>query len=156
MKHRTTVNILMLLWGCCTYRLAFSATFAQEVFGWDYVSLLTAVIAGLCGGALRTIYTLSSDDRAVFEILKEARKDLVISCLAGGTAYFAMVAIESKWPGTITAEIRFVGVLAAGWTRSAIFTQASRLVRARIDGKADELRGRPEDPPASAPVPLEK
>lgn len=155
MKHRALVNVLLLLWGLCASRLVYATTFAHEVLNWDYVSLLTAGVAGLCGGALRTIFTLANDNRAVFDILKEARKDLVVSCMAGGAAYLMMIAIESKWPGTITREIRFVGVMAAGWARSAIFVQAARLARAKVDGKTREFRGG-DDPPSSASVPLEK
>lgn len=155
MTHRVLVHVLMLVWGLCASRLVYAATFAQEVRDWDFVSLLTAGIAGLCGGALRTIFTLANDNRAVFSILKEARKDLVVSCLAGGAAYLLMLAVESKWPGTITREIRFVGVMAAGWARSAIFVQAARLVRAKVDGKSREFRGG-DDPPTSASVPLER
>ncbi len=156
MKHRALVHVLLLIWGLCASRLVYATTFAHEVRDWDYVSLLTAAVAGLCGGALRTIFTLANDNRAVFDILKEARKDMIVSFLAGGFAYFLMIMIESKWPGTVTREIRFVGVLAAGWTRAAIFTQAAKLVRAKVDGKAAEFRGATEDPPVSAAVPLEK
>lgn len=154
MKHRALVNVLLLLWGLCASRLVYAATFAQEVRDLDYASLVTAAVAGLCGGALRTIFTLANDNRAVFLILKEARRDLIVSCLAGGAAYLLMIAVESKWPGTITREIRFVGVMAAGWARSAIFVQAARLARAKVDGKAREYRGGGDEPPASAPVPL--
>ncbi len=158
MKHRALVHVLLLLWGLCASRLVYATTFAHEVRDLDYMSLLTAGVAGLCGGALRTIFTLANDNRAVFDILKEARKDMIVSCLAGGAAYLFMIAIESKWPGTVTREIRFVGVMAAGWTRAAIFTQAARLVRAKVDGKAKEYRNAnfDDEPPSSASVPLEK
>ena len=157
MKHKTTVNVLVLIWAFCASRLVFAATFAQEVMGFDYESLLIAAVGGLCGGALKTIFTLANDNRAVFAVLKEARKDLVVSFMAGAAAYLFMIAIESKWPGTITREIRFVGVMAAGWARSAIFVQVARLARAKLDGKAAELRANaPIEPPTSAAVPLEK
>lgn len=156
MKHRSLVHALLLLWGMCACRLVYSATFVQEVMLWDYQSLVAGAVAGLLGGLLRTIYALQVDDRAVFAILSEARKDLVVSFIAGGFAYLLMITIESKWPGTITREVRFLGVLAAGWTRTAIFANAARLVRAKVDGKARALRDGAEEPPTSAAVPLEK
>lgn len=79
MKHKTTVNILMLLWAVCATQLVYAATFAQEVRAFDFESLMIAAVGGLCGGALKTIFTLANDNRAVFAVLKEARRDLVIS-----------------------------------------------------------------------------
>lgn len=156
MKHRTAVNFLMLLWLCAVTRVACAATFAQEVRLFDYESLLTAAIGGLCGGAFKTIFSLANDNRAVFLVLKEARRDLVISFLAGGFVYVVMIMVESKWPGMVTREIRFGGVLIAGWAGTAVFTWAMRLSRARLDRAAADLRnGVPPDPPTSAAVPLE-
>lgn len=156
MKHKALVHVLVLLWACCAYRFAMAATLTQDVLGWDYTSVFIAVVGGLIGGALRTIYTLASDDRAVFSILKEARKDTVVSCLAGGAAYLLMIAIESKWQGTITAEWRFSGILIAGWTRHALFIKFGDYVSAFIKGKTDQARGGQDLPPTSAAVPLEK
>lgn len=156
MKHKLAANVLILLWLSALTRFAYAATFYQEVMLADYASLLTAAVGGLFGGAFKTIYTLQTDGRAVFLILKEARKDLVISFLAGGFVYVVMIMVESKWPGTITREIRFGGVLIAGWAGTAVFTWAKRLARARLDRAAAELRaGVPLDPPTSAAVPLE-
>lgn len=157
MKHKLAVNSLMFFWVCCVSRMAYASTFLQEVQIFDYPSLLAAAVGGLFGGLLKTIYTLATDSRAVFEILMEARKDLVLSFLAGGAAYIAMIMIESKWPGSVTREIRFGGVLVAGWTHSAIFVLAERFGRRRIDVEFERLRGAaPLDPPSSAAVPLSK
>lgn len=157
MKHKFAVNVLMLMWLCVVTRMAFASSFAQEVRQADFESLLTAAIGGLCGGAFKTIFSLANDNRAVFLILKEARRDLVTAFLAGGSLYVLMIMVESKWPGTITREIRFGGVLIAGWAGTAFFTWFKRLARARLDAKVHELRGAAPsfDPPASASVPLE-
>lgn len=155
MKHRLAVNILMALWALCATRLAYAATFAQEIRGFDWESLLWGAAAGLLGGALRTIFTLANDNRVVFSVLKEARKDMVVSFLAGGFAYALCVAIESKWPGTVTREIRMLAIVGAGWTRAAIFTRAGQFLRSKLDAENQKLRaGLPNDPPSSAAVPL--
>lgn len=157
MKHKLAVNVLMVLWLSALTRYAYAATFFQEVMLADYASLLTAAVGGLFGGAFKTIYTLQTDSRAVFLILKESRRDLVISFLAGGFVYVLMIMIESVRPGMVTREIRFGGVLIAGWAGAAVFTWAKRLARARLDRAAGELRGgAPIEPPASAAVPLAK
>lgn len=155
MKHKIAVNLLMLLWLCVVTRVAFAASFSQEVRLFDYESLLTAAVGGLCGGAFKTIFSLANDNRAVFLVLKESRKDLVTAFLAGGFVYVLMIMVESKWPGMVTREIRFGGVLIAGWAGTAVFTYAKRLARAKLDSKEQEFRaGAPKDPPSSAPVPL--
>lgn len=158
MKHKIAVNFLLLIWLCVVTRVAFAASFSQEVRLFDYESLLTAAVGGLCGGAFKTIFSLANDNRAVFLVLKESRKDLVTAFLAGGFVYVLMIMVESKWPGTVTREIRFGGVLIAGWAGTAVFTYAKRLARAKLDSKEQEYRaGAPDrDPPTSAAVPLAK
>lgn len=156
MKHKFAVHVLALTLLFCMTRLAYAATFAQEVRGADYESILTAAVAGLCGGAFKTIFTLASDKRAVFQILMEARRDLVVSFLAGGFVYLLMIMVESKWPGTVTREIRFGGTLIAGWAGSAVFVWAARVARSRLEAENERQRkGVPGDPPTSAAVPLE-
>lgn len=156
MKHKLAVNVLMFAWLAVLTRFAYAASFAQEVRLFDYESLLTAALGGLFGGALKTIFTLANDNRAVFLVIKEARKDLVISFLAGGFVYLVMIMVESKWPGMVTREIRFGGVLIAGWAGTAVFSWATRLARERLERTATGLRnGVPIDPPTSAAVPLE-
>lgn len=156
MNRRFAVNVLALLWLCAVTRLAFASSYAHEMRTFDYESLLTAAAAGLCGGAFKTLFTLANDHRAVFVILKESRRDLVNAFLAGGAVYVLMIMIESKWPGTVTREIRFGGVLIAGWAGGAFFAQFKRLVRAKLDGQAHEFRAgaTSTDPPTSAAVPL--
>jgi hypothetical protein len=158
MKHKFTVHVLMLLWLCAIARVAYAASFFEEARAWDYDSLLTAALGGLCGGAFKTIYSLATDTRAVFQILKESRKDLVTATLAGGFVYIVMIMVESKWPGTITQEIRFGGVLIAGWVGAAVFTIAGRLAKAKVEAAEQQLRagapGAPPPAPTSAAVPL--
>ncbi|HET7155704.1 MAG TPA: hypothetical protein VFI87_10105 [Hyphomicrobiaceae bacterium] len=156
MKHKLAVNVLTLLWLGALTRYAYAATFFEEVLLADYASLLTAAVGGLLGGGCKTLYTLATDGRAVFQILKESRNDMVISFLAGGFVYLVMIMLESKWPGMVTREIRFAGVLIAGWAGTAVFTWTTRLARARLDRAAEDLRaGKPLEPPTSATVPLE-
>jgi hypothetical protein len=66
MKHKIAVHFLMFFWLCVMTRVAFAATFAQEARLFDYESLLTAAVGGLCGGAFKTIFSLANDNRAVF------------------------------------------------------------------------------------------
>lgn len=158
MKHRVAVNVLSLLWLIALTRVAYASTLFEDVTSWDYESLLTAALGGVLGGFFKTIYSLATDSRAVFTILKEARKDLVVAALAGGFVYILMIMTNSKWPGTVTPEIRFGGLLIAGWAGTTVFTLFERLARARIDAAEQQLRAGapavPPSPPSSAAVPL--
>lgn len=156
MKHKALVHCLLTLWFCCAYRLGLAATLTQDVLSWDYTSLFIAVVGGLVGGALRIIYSLASDDRAVFSILKEARRDIVVSMLAGGFVYIVMIAVDSSHQGLITPEWRFAGILIAGWTRHAAFIKFGEYLNARIQAKTGRARAGQDDPPSSAALPLEK
>jgi len=136
-------------------RVVYATTFTMDIRGFDYESLMWGALAGLLGGALRTIFTLASENVVVYSVLKEARKDLVVSFLAGGVAYALMLAITSKWPDLITREIRMVMVVAAGWTRVAFFNRLNQLVTSKLDKTNENLRaGAPVVPPASDVVPI--
>ncbi|SIQ99508.1 hypothetical protein [Pseudacidovorax sp. RU35E] len=156
MKHRLFVNVAMCICFYALARFASAATFAQEVYMWDYESLVTAAVGGLFGGVFKTIFTLANDNRAVFLVLKESRRDLVTALLAGLAVYVLMIMVESKWPGTVTRELRFGGVLIAGWMGNAFFTWVRTLAKAKLDQQAGRLRaGVPlDEPPSSAVVPL--
>jgi hypothetical protein len=152
-KHRIYVNLLLLAWALTAARVAFASTLTQDVFSWDYSSLMWGGIAGLLGGTLRTIFTLATDSRVVFSILKESIKDLIVSMIAGGVAYCILLAVESRWPGFITREIRMVVIVAAGWMRVAFFNGLDRIVTRWIDQKT-RLPDAPPQAPISAAVPL--
>lgn len=155
MKHRVLVQIALFLWIFCVTRLAFAVTYAQEVKSFDYESLVVAGASGLLGGVLRTIFTLANDNRVVFSVIRESRGDLVVSCIAGAVAYGLMIAVESKFPGLVTREIRFVGVMAAGWLGKAFFSGLQRFSRAKMDNAVHQARGgAPKEAPTSAIVPL--
>jgi hypothetical protein len=155
MKNRLAVQMLLALWGLCFVHVVYAATFAMEIKGFDYQSLMWGALAGLLGGTLRTIFTLASENRVVYSVLKEARKDLVVSFIAGGVAYLILLAVSSKWPDLITREIRVLAIGAAGWTRVAFFNRLNQLVTSKLDKTNQDLRaGAPVVPPASDVMPI--
>ena len=72
MKRKFTVSALVALWLVAALTVR-AASFTDDVRGWDYESLMWGALAGLVGGALRTIVTLASDSRPVHFVLLEAR-----------------------------------------------------------------------------------
>ncbi|AMM23155.1 hypothetical protein [Variovorax sp. PAMC 28711] len=155
MKNKFTVNVLLFMWAVCATRVAYAASFSQDMKAFDLESLIWGATAGLLAGVLRTIFTLASENVVVYSVLKEARKDLVVSFIVGGIAYFLMWAISSVYPNLITREVRLVVILAAGWTRVAFVNRLSQLVNSKLDRANDDLRaGAPISPPSSGVVPL--
>ncbi|MDP9903033.1 hypothetical protein [Variovorax ginsengisoli] len=65
-----------------------------------------------------------------------------------------MLAVESECPGIVTREIRFFGVLVAGWAGTAVFVQPARLARNRLYGKNAKARGGVDEDPLLAADPL--
>lgn len=155
MKHKITVNVLLILWAVCAAQVVYAATFTQDLRVFDYESLLWGCIAGLLGGALRTIFTLASDNRVVYSILKESRKDMVVALLAGGCAYLLLIAIASKYPDLITREIRLVAIVGAGWSRLWFFNNLNRVITSKLDDFNQKTRDGAPVEPSSAAVPLE-
>lgn len=155
MKNKLAVQFLLVLWALCFLRVAYAATFANEIRGFDYESLLMGALAGFLGGVLRTIVTLASDNRVVYIVLREARKDLVVSFIAGGVAYLILLAVSSKYPNLITREIRVLAIGAAGWARVSFFNRLDQLVTSKLDKVNEDVRaGATPVPPASDVVPL--
>ncbi|WP_390342385.1 hypothetical protein ACFJIS_19060 [Variovorax boronicumulans] len=159
MKNTRLVHFLLLVWALVFVKAVYAAgsvtSLSLDVRSWDYESLLWGAIAGFLGGALRTIFTLASENVAVYRVLREARKDLIVSFLAGGLAYLIIIAVSSKLPELITREIRMVVIVWAGWQRIAFFKRVDQLVTSKLDKFNQDLRGgAPADPPASDVVSL--
>jgi hypothetical protein len=154
MKRKFTVSALIALWLIAAIAVRVrAASFSDEVRGWDYESLMWGAVAGLVGGALRTIFTLASDSRPVFYVLLEARKDMVISLLAGGVAYLILIALASKYPTLVTAEIRMLVIMGAGWARKGFFLRVQQLLTSKLDDVNQKMRN---GAPPGAPVPSSK
>lgn len=156
MKRKSLVSTLLVLWFAVAVGVQ-AASFTDEVMGWDYESLMWGAVAGLIGGALRTIFGLASETRPVFSVLLEARRDMVISLLAGGLAYMLLIAVQSKYPDLVTREIRMLVIMGAGWARLSFFKRVQQLLSSKLDDVNQKVRnGSPSaDPVPSTKMPLE-
>lgn len=160
MKMTTRLYIVLFLWCMAFSKAVMAATSGTPAYSfdfknWDYESLLWAAIAGMLGGALRTIYTLASTDKVVYRIVREAWKDLIVSFITGGAAYVLIIAVSSKSPDLITREIRMALIVAAGWAPKFAAGWVERLVAARLTkAERDTSGGQPPAPPLSDVVPL--
>lgn len=151
---------LIPLWFLCYTGLTWAATFAQDVRAFDVESLVWAAAAGLMGGALRTILTLASDKREVYDILREARKDAVVSLIAGLGAYLVVLGVNSMMTTyfDITAvprDLRILIIVGAGWARMGFFKKLDQATESALRRMDKTIQG--NDPgPSSEAAPLEK
>lgn len=149
-------------------------SFAKDVRGYDVESLGWAVVMSLLGGALRTIFTLATDDHIVSSFGRETVKDGVVAMIAGALAYIVLEAFSSAKVLPVASEIRFAVIVFAGWSRMSFFgwlnklgTRATEAVNERVaevissksapKPPAPIIAGNPVPPPAKpnneVPVP---
>lgn len=157
MKHAKLVNRLIPIWFLCYAGLSWAASsFAQDVRGYDWESLLWSGAAGLLGGAFRTILTLAGDGRVVLDILKESWKDAIVALIAGLAAYVVIQGVNSTHYFDIPRDLRMLIIVGAGWTRMGFFGRLDRLTTSAVNAVDKKIRGGDEPPPSSAAVPLGK
>lgn len=160
MTNSKLAQRLLPIWFLCYTGLTWAASFAQDVRTFDLESLMWSAAAGVLGGALRTILSMASDQRAVYDIFRESRKDLVVALIAGMAAYIAVQAANSvmtTWldMSAIPRDLRVLIIVGAGWSRMSFFGKLDRLTSAALNRVETRIKG--TDPgPASEAAPLEK
>ena len=157
MNRSRLVNTLSVIWLACWTTLSYAATtFAQDVYGYDWQSLLLAGAAGVLGGVARTILALASNQVEVYDVLRDLVKNLVVALIAGGIAYILVQAWNSLpiWP--VPREVRMLIVASAGWAPVKFNKALDKLAGDILANLRRRLRaGVPDDMPSSAAVPLE-
>jgi hypothetical protein len=98
-----------------------AASFATDVRGYDFESLMWAVVMSLMGGALRTIFTLASDATVVVSFSRELLKDAVVAMVAGILAYIVVQAFDAFSLFKVASEVRLAVIVFAGWSRLSFF-----------------------------------
>lgn len=162
MQHARLINRLVSLWLLCYAGLAWAApSLAQDVRALDFESVLWAAAAGALGGALRTILTLASSQTAVYDIWREAVKDLIVSLLAGLGAYIIVQGVGSGLTtylklSDVPRDLRLLIIVGAGWTRMGFFGKMDRLTKAAMVRAEKQITGANEMAPSSERMPLEK
>jgi len=118
MKSTKITNYLLFAWLCCYTGLSYAAgSFYDDARGYDWSSLGVAACAGMLGGFLQTILTLSSDKRIVLDILRDALKDLVVALVGGIIVFIVVQAVASMNWITIPRDVRILLIVGAGFSR---------------------------------------
>lgn len=153
---------LTALWLLCYSALSYaSSSLFQDVTQYDWASLLTALAAGLLGGAGRTILTLVSDKEFVGNIRMVLLKDLVVAMIGGGAAYF-LIQGYNTWIASLTMvtlppiarDFRILIIVFAGASRGRWLGVIDRFTTDAIANARQKLRGGADEPPASVAAPL--
>ena len=159
------INHLIFAWLASYSALCYAqSTFAQDVVAYDWLSLSFALVAGLLGGAARTILTLVSDKQLVGNVRLVLLKDLVVALFGGGVAYLFVQGYNS-WSGSLTSvelpsitrDFRVLIIVAAGFSRGRWLGVVDRFTTDAIANASHKLRGAaPIDPPmvGTEPAPL--
>lgn len=160
---RRRVDLFILAWLTTYSALCYAqSSLAQDLAGYDWVSLLLAFAAGLVGGAARTILTLVSSEQLVGSVRLVLLKDMVVA-LFGGAAAFLLIQGYNSWVEgltsidlpAITRDFRVLIIVAAGASRGRWLGIVDRFTADAIANARQRLRGAaPPEPAASMPAPL--
>lgn len=154
------VSALAFFWLVCYTRFVYAAIvlapLSQDVKGFDFESMLTAMGAGLLGGAGRTIYSLASERIVVGSLWREGIKDATLALMGGAVAWFVVTYLSNFFPTILTREFRMLAIVAAGASRGkwadwvgGFVSDGLAALKSRIVGN---IRG--GDAPPSAITPL--
>ena len=156
MNRSRLINVMCVAWlaGYTTLVSAAGNTFAQDVLGYDYMSLAFAAAAGLFGGAARTIFTLASDKLVVLSIWREFLKDAVVAVVGGAVAYVVVQGLNGLDWVHVPRDLRMLIVVGAGWSRGKWFGTLNRATENLVDNVMQKARGGAPEGPSSATVPL--
>jgi hypothetical protein len=157
MQRSRLVNALCLLWLISWTALSYAATtFAEDVYGYDWQSLLLAGAAGVLGGVARTILALASNQVEVYDVLRDLVKNLVVALISGGIAYIIVQAWNSLPLLQVPREVRMLLIASAGWAPMRFNKALDRLAGDLLANLRRRARGGvPDDLPSSASAPLE-
>lgn len=152
MKTPKTTNALILIWLCCYTGLTYAAgSLFDDAKTYDWGSLWVAACAGMLGGFLQTILTLSSDKRVVLDILKDTVKDLMIALVGGLVVYLVIQAVISAQIVAIPRDVRILLIVGAGFSRGRWQWALSKFANDAVTRGRTFVRG---DPPTSTSAPL--
>lgn len=157
------INKLFGAWLMCFCVLSYAATttLAQDVASYDWNSLLLAGLAGLLGGAGRTLLTLVSEKQFVGNLRWMLFKDLLVALIGGGFAYICIEGYND-WSRNLSMVslprvdrgFRVLIIVLAGASRGRWLGVVDRFASDAIANARQKLRGgAPVDPPSiTAPL----
>lgn len=136
-------------------------SFAQEMYAFDWRSLVWAAVVGLGGGIGRLILWLASEDTVVVKFWRQLLVDVIVASFGGVAAWGLATYLATVWPAVFTKELRFVCIVAAGasrgrwqdWVGDACTAGMVRL-RRQISGGPKEAPPDDRDGPSTVSIPL--
>lgn len=160
MANKRLADVLMFTWLVCWTGFCYAASggsLAQEALQFDWGSMLTAMLAGLFGGALRTVLVLAGKASILIDILREARKDVAFAAVGGIVIYGAILMLSLFGVYEVPRGARLLVIASAGFSRGAWFKMVELGAGDFVLRIRTWVRGGvpPKDPPPSSITPLE-
>jgi hypothetical protein len=161
---KSQINALVSLWLICYTGLAWAATSLRaDLKDLDYWSLLLAAAAGLVGGAGRTLISLMSESRPLFDIRYEVLKDIIVACIGGavtygviqGYNYVAALKLFGVMLPIIGGDLRIIIIVIAGASRGKWMRTIDQGASDLVDSARRKIRGGVPVDPTSVVAPLE-
>jgi hypothetical protein len=148
----------MLTWLACWTGFCYAASgtsLAQDAMQFDWWSMLTAMCAGLFGGALRTVLVLAGKP-ILLDILREARKDIAFAAVGGIVIYGGILLLSLFGLYEVPRGARLLVIASAGFSRGAWFKLVELGAGDFVLRFRTWVRGGvpPKDPPPSSITPL--
>lgn len=112
-RHRPTVGIGLAVWLLMYSHLVHAATLAQSMDAYDWASMRWSLGLAVLGGFLRLLFTLATDTRIVWQVLRESWRNAILSLVAGLACFWAIEAAKSVGM-SVTEEVRFGAITLAG------------------------------------------
>lgn len=160
MANRRLAELLLLAWLVSWTGFCYAAngtSLAQDALHFDWWSMLTAMCAGLFGGALRTVLVLAGRSAILLDILREARKDMAFAAVGGIVIYGAILMLNLFGLYEVPRGARLLVIASAGFSRGAWFKLVELGAGDFVLRIRTWVRGGvpPKDPPPSSITPLE-
>jgi hypothetical protein len=160
MTSRQLADLMVFAWLICWTGFCYAAkdgSLAQDAMQFDWWSILTAMGAGLFGGALRTVLVLAAMSTVLLDVLREARKDIAFAAVGGIVIYGVILLLQQFGLYEVPRGARLLVIASAGFSRGAWFKLVELGAGDFVLRLRTWMRGGqpPQDPPPSAVIPLD-
>lgn len=150
-----------IAWLCCWSAICYANTsLTQDMLAYDFVSLGISALAGLAGGAARTLLYLMARANLVGNTRLLLVKDLVVSLVCGVIGYvivqgwneFASVDRFGIELPAVTKDLRLLVLLVCGYAPKWAFSKVHSLAEAAANRAQKTIQGNPDPITDVAPL----
>lgn len=150
-----------IAWLCCWSAVCYANTsLTQDMLAYDFVSLGISALAGLCGGAGRTLLFLMTRANLVGNTRLLLLKDLGVSLICGVIGYlivqgwneFVSTEVFGLQLPAITKDLRLLVLLVCGYAPKWAFSKVHSLAEAAASRAQKTIQGNADPITEAAPL----